>query len=296
MAPSLFHVLGSSHRTVGAQMEKTVVKAFELLESLAALDKPTGVTALAQELGLTKSNVFRLLNTLARRGYVRRYEETGTYELTLKLWQLGMAVLSRMDIKKIAAPYIEELSRSTTESVHLSIIVDGEVTYIDKVESEQAVRAYSRVGDRPPAHCVATGKVLLAYLPEDVLERRLERGLQKYTSRTITNARVLRKELEAVRKRGFSENRGEWRESVCGVAAPIRDWTGEVVAAVGISGPAERLKPDSLDRLAPQVIACADKISSDLGFQREEASPAATPAPAAPARPRRSKAAAAEQR
>ncbi|MBB6308853.1 IclR family transcriptional regulator [Xanthobacter tagetidis] len=260
-------------------MEKTVVKAFELLETLAGMDKPTGITALAQELGLTKSNVFRLLNTMARRGYVRRHEDAGQYELTLKVWHLGMMVLSRLDVKKAAAAHIEDLMRTTTESVHLSILVGGEVTYIEKIESEQAVRAYSRVGDRPPAHCVATGKVLLAYLPEEALEKRLEQGLAKYTTRTITNARVLRKELEAIRKRGFSENRGEWRESVCGVAAPIRDWSGQVVAAVGISGPAERLKPDTLERFAPPVIACAETISRELGYLPSAPEPLPLPEP-----------------
>ena len=94
-------------------MEKTVVKAIELVETLARMDAPAGVTSLANELKLTKSNVFRLLNTLVKRGYVRRHEETGQYELTLKVWHLGIAVLSRMDLKKVASPYTQDLMRST---------------------------------------------------------------------------------------------------------------------------------------------------------------------------------------
>ncbi len=245
-------------------MEKTVVKAIELIEALAGMDTPVGVTSLATELKLTKSNVFRLLTTLVKRGYVRRLEESGQYELTLKVWHLGIAVLSRMDLKKIASPYITELMRSTNESVHLSVIADGDVTYIDKVESDQPVRAYSRIGDRPPVHCVATGKVLLAYLPEAEQEKFIQRPMEKFTQYTITNARALLKELDSIRRNGYSVNRGEWRESVCGVAAPIRDSTGEVVAAVGISGPAERLKRDILPRFAPRVILCANQISEQL--------------------------------
>ncbi len=251
-------------------MEKTVVKAIELVETLAGMDGPVGVTSLAHELKLTKSNVFRLLNTLVQRGYVRRQGD-GQYELTLKVWHLGLAVLSRMDLKKIAGPYIYELMRSTKESVHLSIMDNGEVIYIDKVESDQPVRAYSRVGDRPPAHCVATGKALLAYLPEDVQNKIIDGRLDKFTSNTITSPRALRKELETVRRNGYSVNRGEWRESVCGVAAPIRDSSGEVVAAVGISGPAERLKPDVFPRLAPRVILCANQISAELGNKSNSA-------------------------
>lgn len=255
-------------------MEKTVVKAIELVETLARMDAPAGVTSLANELKLTKSNVFRLLNTLVKRGYVRRHEETGQYELTLKVWHLGIAVLSRMDLKKVASPYTQDLMRSTKEFVHLSVIVEGEVIYIDKVESDQPVRAYSRVGDRPPAHCVATGKALLAYLPEEEQEKVLKGPLEKYTAHTITNARALRKELEVIRRNGYSFNRGEWRESVCGVAAPIRDSSGDVVAAVGISGPAERLKPDIFPRVAPRVILCANQISAELGNTTNAASAA----------------------
>jgi DNA-binding IclR family transcriptional regulator len=210
--------------------------------------------------------VFRLLDTLSRRGYVRRHVDSGQYELTLKVWELGLSVLSRLDVKKAAAPHILELMKKSNESVHLSIFMDGHVLYIDKVESDQPVRAYSRIGDRPPPHCVATGKVLLAYQPEETIER-VSRHLDRFTPRTITDPKLLRRELEAVRSQGYSVNKGEWRESVCGVAAPIRDWSGGVVAAVGISGPAERLKPNKLDRLAPIVMTCAERISAELSYK-----------------------------
>ncbi|MGA2567613.1 MAG: IclR family transcriptional regulator [Pseudolabrys sp.] len=246
-------------------MEKTVVKAIELVECLSRAEQPVGITWLANELSLTKSNVFRLLDTLVQSGYVRRHADTSQYELTLKIWELGLSVLSRLDIKKAAARHIHELMKNTNESVHLSIFADGHVLYIDKVESDQPVRAYSRVGDRPPPHCVATGKVLLAYQSEETVEK-VCRSLQRFTPRTITDPRALRKELESVRKLGYGINTGEWRESVCGVAAPIRDWSGSVVGAVGISGPAERLKPNKLPRLAPIVMGCADQISAELSY------------------------------
>jgi DNA-binding IclR family transcriptional regulator len=169
-------------------------------------------------------------------------------------------------VKKAATRHIHDLMKKTNESVHLSIFVDGHVLYIDKVEGEQPVRAYSRIGDRPPAHCVATGKVLLAYQPEETVAN-ICRSLQKFTPRTITDPNVLRKELESVRRLGYSVNAGEWRESVCGVAAPIRDWSGGVVGAVGISGPSERLKPNKLDRLGPVVMACAEQISAELSYR-----------------------------
>ena len=247
-------------------MEKTVVKAIEIIECLSRSDQPVGITWLAKDLGLTKSNVFRLLDTLVQRGLVRRHADTGQYELTLRIWELGLSVLSRLDVKKAAMRHIHDLMKKTNESVHLSIFVDGHVLYIDKVESEQPVRAYSRIGDRPPPHSVATGKALLAFQPEEIIEK-VCRNLQRFTARTITDPRALRKELESIRRLGYSVNVGEWRESVCGVAAPIRDWSGGVVGAVGISGPAERLKPNMLDKLAPVVMVCAAQISAELSYR-----------------------------
>ena len=260
-------------------MEKTVVKAIELIEVLSDADKPVGVTALAAMLGLTKSNVFRLLNTLVQLGYVRRLEDAGHYELTLKMWSVSSKLVSRLDVKRAASPHIERLMRSSNESVHLSVFADGGVIYVDKLESEQPVRAYSRIGDRPPAHCVATGKVLLAYLPDALLSTVLAGGLKRFTPNTITDEVALRQELHEIRATGYATNRGEWRASVCGVAAPIRDWSGVVVAAVGISGPSERLRPEMLDQIAPRVISCARAISSDIGYSdsnaRDEGQPAA---------------------
>jgi DNA-binding IclR family transcriptional regulator len=253
-------------------MDKTVVKALAVIETLARHDAPAGVTHLAEELGMTKSNVFRLLNTLAAQGYVKQDPVSGKYDLTLKLWHLGTTVHSRLDLKNIAAPYLQELMESTRESVHLSVFEEGEVIYVDKVESDQPVRAYSRVGDRPPCHSVATGKALLAFLPGDVLEKVFQKGLAKYTSHTITSVPNLRKELETIRRDGYSVNRGEWREGVCGVAAPIRNSSGEVIAAVGISGPSERFKGKQL-AFAPPVIQCANTISQALGMQNAPTAP-----------------------
>ena len=246
-------------------MDKTVVKALAVIETLARHDAPAGVTHLAEELGLTKSNVFRLLNTLVKQGYVKQDPASGKYDLTLKLWHLGMTVHSRLDLKNIAAPFLQELMEITRESVHLSVFEQGEVIYVDKVESDQPVRAYSRVGDRPPCHSVATGKALLAYLPSDALEKVFQQGLAKYTSRTVTSMPNLLKELQTIRRDGYSVNRGEWREGVCGVAAPIRNSSGVVIAAVGISGPAERFKGKKL-AFAKPVIQCANAISQALGM------------------------------
>jgi len=259
-------------------MDKTVIKALNLIEALARHGAPAGITQLAQELGLTKSNVFRLLKTLTREGYVSQDMVTEKYDLTLKLWHLGMTVHSRFDFTVTARPFIHHLVQETRESVHLSVFENGQVVYIDKVEGDQPVRAYSRVGDRPPCHSVATGKVLLAYLPDDVARVVFGNPLVRYTPRTIATAAALRKEIEAIRRDGYGINTGEWREGVCGVAAPVRDFSGKVVAAVGISGPEQRFQ-GNYAALSKPVIACAGHISHALGYNAGGASPSETEEP-----------------
>jgi DNA-binding IclR family transcriptional regulator len=248
-------------------LEKTVMKGLLLVELLARSDVPRSVTELARELRLTKSNIHRLLRTLVSSGYAKYLPETRRYEASLKLWELGTLLVSRLDLKTVAAPRLQELASRTHESVHLSIFDGGDAVYIDKIEGLHPVRAYSRVGGRAPAHCVATGKVLLAHQRPDVIAS-IAANLERFTPHTITKPEILYDELERVRRDGYAINRGQWREGVGGVAAPIRDGGGAVVAAVGISGPTDRLRLKVLRSFTPLVIAAAERISRALGYTR----------------------------
>ncbi|MER1968937.1 IclR family transcriptional regulator [Castellaniella sp. GW247-6E4] len=249
-------------------MDSTSIKALRALEWMCLRDSPTGVTEMAITLGMGKSNAHRVLSTLATMGYVRALED-GRYSPTLKTWELGCALIERLDFKFLARPVMEQLSEDTMETVHLSILDRLDVVYVDKVESNQPVRAYSRIGGRAPAYAVATGKVLLAYqkgLPES-----LPKTLPKHSEMTIADRQSLLDELEDIRQRGYAINRGEWRESVCGVASPIRNDRGEVIAAIGISGPASRLGLPKLQLLGPKVIESAEKVSAELGYRQHRA-------------------------
>jgi DNA-binding IclR family transcriptional regulator len=246
-------------------MEKTLVKGLQLIEVLARSDGPRGVTQLAGELSLTKSNVHRLLKTLQSQGYLSYIDSTSHYDLSLKLWELGSLVLSRLDIKKVAFPHLETLADRTRETVHLSIRDEREVVYIDKIDSPEPVRAYSRLGGRAPVYCVATGKALLAFAPEAVIQSVID-TLVPFTPRTVTTGPALRAELEMIRVSEYAVNRGEWRATVGGAAAPVRDSSGAVVAAVGISGPLERFKPTRVRELMSAVLATASAISAGLGY------------------------------
>lgn len=248
-------------------MEKTVAKAVRVLEALALSPHPRPLGEIAAACAMTKSNAHRLLQTLGELDYVRQDPATRSYEATLRLWEMGMRVFDRFDIRGSAAPHLKALQESTGESVHLSIFDEGDAVYIDKIESRQAVRAYIRVGDRVPAYCTATGRAMLAWLGEDDVAA-ASRDMQRHTALTITTREDLAAALGAVRKAGYALTRGEWREGVVGVAAPIRSQSGTVIAGVGVAGPAERMTEDRVDSAIGAVLGTAEAVSRALGFSR----------------------------
>jgi len=245
-------------------MDTTVAKALTILEALTASATPLGVTELANKLGLSKSNVHRLLQTLASRGYVKSSEHR--YTATTKLWELGALIISRLDVARVAAPVMQRLVAEVNETAHLSILdmTTCEVVSIHNAESTQPVRAYSRIGQRTPAHCVATGKALLSVQPHDALMR-LPEELPRFTKHTVFRKRDLLKVLERIRLDGYSTNIGEWREQVGGAATVIYDHMGRPAAALGLTVPVERLQPTIMDRYIPLLMAAADEVSHLMG-------------------------------
>lgn len=245
-------------------MNNTLIKGLALLEVVARARRPQGVTELAAQLGIAKSHAHRLLQGLVELKYVQHDPATRGYAASVRLWELGSSVLEGLDLRRMAQPWMEGLLEQTGETVHLSVLDGAEVVYVHKIESHAPVRAYSQIGGRAPAHCVATGKALLAWLGPARLTA-LAAGLERYTPRTIVEEAAFGREMARVRRLGYAVNRGEWRESVGGIGAPIRDLQGRVIAAVGISGPVERIKPALRKELAAQVVAAAQGISVGMG-------------------------------
>ncbi len=244
-------------------MNNTLVKGLQLLELLARSEGPVGVSDLATKLALGKSNVHRLLQGLVELGYVQRNEPRGTYQASLKLWEVASALASRLSVKTAALEAMERLLRNTRETVHLSVLDGDEVVYLHKLDSPEPVRAYSEIGGRAPAHCVATGKAILAWQSEATLSG-LAGRLQRHTPKTITDPADFLRDLERVRANGYAVNRGEWRETVWGVASPITNADGVVVAAIGVSGPSSRIKSAQIKELAGEVVAAAKAVSSNV--------------------------------
>lgn len=244
-------------------MNNTLIKGLGLLEVLARSDRPMGVTELANRLGIGKSNVHRLLQALVELGYARRDEENGSYAASIRIWELGSAMLANLDLPRVAQAWMAWLLDRHRETVHLSVLDGDEVVYVHKLDSPEPVRAYTEVGGRAPAHCVATGKAMLAWIGEPQLAA-LSKRLRGYSPSTVTGPDDFLREMERIRQQGYAINRGEWRESVGGLAAPIRDPGGRVIAAVGISGPIERLRPSAHQTLSADLLQAAAGITASL--------------------------------
>lgn len=245
-------------------MNNTLLKGLAVLELLSRTPRPLSLTQIGKELGMGKSNVHRLMQALVDTRFVLRDEESATYTPSIKLWELGSAVLGKLDLRRHAERQMESLMECTGESVHLSVLDGIEVVYVHKVDSASPVRAYTQIGGRVPAYCVATGKAQLAFAGDHVLETACT-ALRRHTDSTITDRGAFRKDMQKVRERGYATNRAEWREGVWGIAAPIMDMRGFVIAAVGISGPAAGFRKSVLPAWADAVMATASAISDALG-------------------------------
>lgn len=253
----------------GAQVVDRVV---DILETFTRLGPELGVSDISRALDLKKATTHRLLASLRRRGVVEQDGRTRRYRLGLKLWELGQLATTQVDWLERIRPLLQELTDRVGETTHLAVLNDGQVLYVDKVESTRSLRMPSQVGRRLPAHCTGVGKALIAYLPEEVVRALIERrGLQSYTRNTITDAAVLEQELALTRARGYSIDNEEIEEGLVCIGAPVRDHTSHVVAAVSIAGPSSRVRPETIEGHARSVVEMAAAMSAALGAALETA-------------------------
>lgn len=238
-----------------APYSSTLGKGLDVLEFLSS--GPCGSQTIADSLDLNRSTAYRLVQTLVAHGLVQRHDDGISYALTSRLWELGAKALGPQEIRAAASRAVTELSRSEGETVHLAIYDSGEVVYIDKADSWQPIGSYTQLGGRAPAYAVATGKALLAHQGRAEIESVMDGELVEFTPHTFSKKIELEQELVRIRENGFAVNEGEWREDVGGIAVAIFDATRRPVAALGFSGPVDRLfsRQDSLLRLLQQKVS-----------------------------------------
>jgi len=245
----------------------SVTTAIHLLKAFSEKDAEIGISALSKRLSVSKSTVHRLATTLVAEGLLEQNPETERYRLGITLFTLGALVRRRMDISNEAKPLLNELRRVTNENVHLAILQGSHVTYIYDLESVHPVRLGSQLGTLKPAFCSAEGLAILAYQPESAVETILAGDLSPRTNNTITDMQRIRQQLRVIRQQGYAVENEESEIGTRGVAAPVRDAEGLVVAAVGVAGPSQRLSRKALTGFVPHVIGTADTVSMRLGYR-----------------------------
>jgi DNA-binding IclR family transcriptional regulator len=261
----------TENRTTGIEI-KSLTKALRLLKLFSPQRKEWAFEEMVTASGYHKSSVQRILATLERQGFVARtVPRRSRYRLGPELLYLGNVAEMSIDLAAAARPIMEALVRKVRETCYLCVAEDFRCLYIEKVECSQPVQIIHPVGKRNPMHCTGVGKALMSGMSEETIERLIaSHGLDAYTRRTITDPLRLKRELESVRRRGIAVDNEELDPGVRCVAAPVRDASGKVVAALSISGPAQRFTPAALRRFEKEVRQASIDISQRLGFAPAE--------------------------
>lgn len=240
---------------------QSLARGLRILKIMADADHGIGVTDLAARLGVNKATASRMVHTLMKAGFVEKAADGRRYQLGPALVPLSQVVINRFQINDIAHPFLKRLVEMTGECAHLAIYAQGQVLYINQVESDATLRVNASIGHLAPLHCTALGKVLLAYGDYSIPEH-----LERRTPTTITDKDQLLHEIHEVRQQKYAIDNEEYDLGVRCIAAPVYDYRKNLIAALGISGPATRIKIEQFDRLAAHVLAICQELSNQLQF------------------------------
>ena len=249
-------------RPGGVQAVDRALAILELLSDRQA----AGVTEIAQAIGVHKSTAFRLLASLEASDLVEQTAHRGTYRLGFGLVRLATAVSERLELTRLARPVCDTLAAQVGETVTLAVLRGSEVVNLEQVQGPTAITTVNWLGRTTPAHATSGGKVLLAALAPEELEGFVAEELPRFTAGTVTEPAALRRELARVRELGYAVTEEELEPGLNAIAAPVRDRTGQVVAAISVSAPAFRLGSERLAEIAPAVVAAGADLSRRLGY------------------------------
>jgi DNA-binding IclR family transcriptional regulator len=228
------------------------------------------MSELARQVGLNRSTTYRILLSLERTGLVRKDEETGTYSLGLATFEIGNAYLSQMDLIQVCRPVMADLAQKVQETVHLAVLSNQEIVYVEKVDSPRTLGVISKIGQRGPLYSTALGKVLLAHQPKQEQSKIIrEMRLKPFTVNTITSKKDLVKELKRVREQGYALDQRESEIDIECIGAAIKNYLGDTIAALSISGPQKKIKTAGDKEFINSVVEAANLISSKMGYRAE---------------------------
>ncbi len=258
---------------------QSIERAFTILEEVASHRDGIRLGELSRKVGLHTSTTFHLVKTMLMLGYLRQMPDDKTYRIGTPLFRLAASALDELEMATLAKPILEGLSANTGETSHIAVRAGDDIVVLARTVGAGPFQISDRVGAMRPGHCTAIGKILLAALSEEQLEAYLSRRpLAPLTAKTITDAELLRREIAAVRKSGIAYDDGEYSAEARCVAVPVKDFSGEVRVAIGISGAVWRLSLQALEEKSRFVREAADLMSARFGFvpgPAKEAAPAA---------------------
>lgn len=246
---------------------RSCLRTLRILEVLSS-GKEFGVTEIGKYTGLHKSTVYRFLDTLEHEGYVTQNLETEKYKLSFKILSLGFNLISSMDVRNTARPFMENLARVTGETVYLTIVDACQIIYIDKVNFTENLQTFHKAGDKNFVHCTASGKAQAAFLSDAEFNYIIQKwGLPKQTKNTITELKILKEQLSEIKICGYAIDDKESEDDVMCIASPIFDYTGNVIAGLSISGPITRITLEKIKQdYSRLIVKTSSDISRELGY------------------------------
>jgi len=260
-------------RTSKAPVERyrihVIDRAAQILDCFGFDHQELSVSEIGAKTGLHRSTAHRILMALEYNDLIKQNPSTGKYHLGIKLFKLGHQAVSQLNLREICRPFLSRLMNDTKETIHLAVLDDDQVLYLDKVEGPHALRMPSRVGRYIPTYCTSLGKAMLSCLDDQEVKSILRRQtLKPHTENTVKNINQLLADLRSVRKRGYAVDNEEIEIGLRCVGAPLRDYTGGMVGAISVAAPSARLSEKNTPVIGRMVIAIAAEISEQLGFER----------------------------
>ena len=254
----------------GIKKNQSLRKALQILEGMTNIPSPARLQDIARSLKMPQSTLLRFLNTFIDFGYVNQDQDTSCYYLTLKLAEIGSRVRDSFPFQNSLAKYVRQLAQQFDESASLCIEHDMQMVYVVTQDSpSRMLRTLHRIGRIAPMHATGVGKVFLLNYSDKKLDELMEKfGFPAYTSHTITSMDSLKREIAQVQKQGYALDNEECEEGVFCIAVPVRNFSGEVVAAISLSAPATRLDKQRTEQIIQYLKNIGEEASKELGYAK----------------------------
>lgn len=243
---------------------QSVQNGMRILQLFSQENPVWGVSEISRALKLHKSSVSRLISELVAEGFLQK--EQNKYCLGYSLLYLSGVITTHLEIQRESRELLQELVERFDETAHVAVLEGTGITYVNKIECEKPVDLLSFIGRKNPVSCTSSGKLLLAYQKKEIIQQVLDEGLPKMGPNSVTNPEMLQQQLGEIKKQGYAVCIDEMHEDVISIAAPIRDYTGEVTAAVSIVGTRQRIARKNIDKFIDSLIQTGNGISLNLGF------------------------------